>query len=146
MKSVMWMALVLAGCGPSDEDAAEDTTGTDTGSYSYVREAVSDGGSWSLSYVPSPDPIPPVDNFGLTLQLVDAESGDAVVGAALEMDATMPEHNHGMNTRPPVVEVGEGTYRVEGMQFHMSGHWQLEFRILHQDAVETAVFHAVCCE
>ena len=69
-----------------------------------------------------------------------------MAGAQLELSATMPEHNHGMNTRPPVTEVGEGEYRVDGMQFHMSGHWQMEFRIVSEDTVELATFHTVCCE
>ena len=143
---VLWIAGFLVACGSSDKEEAVDSTGTDTGSYSYVREAITDGGSWRLSYVPSPDPIPPVDNFELLLQLEDAQSGEAVVGASLEMDATMPEHNHGMNTAPPVLEVGDGAYSVSGMQFHMSGHWQLDFRVVHSERVEQAVFHVDCCE
>ena len=140
------LVWALSACGGEPEEPDTGTPSSDTEGYDLTREVNSDGGSFTLRYVPEPDPIPPVANFALLLSLSDATTGDPVEAAVLELDATMPEHNHGMNTRPPVVEVGAGTYRVEGMQFHMSGHWQLEFRILHQDAVETAVFHAVCCE
>ena len=43
--------------------------------------------------------------------------------------ATMPEHRHGMNYRPLITPLGSGRFRVEGMMFHMAGHWQLAFEI-----------------
>ena len=139
------LAIGLFGCGSATKDmdsgASQDSEG-----YDLSREVVSEGGRFELSYVPEPDPIPPVENFSLLLRLSDSSTGEPVVGASLELDATMPEHNHGMNTKPPVVEVGEGDYRVDGMQFHMSGHWQMDFRIVVDDTVDTAVFHVVCCE
>lgn len=140
---VALVGLLACAAEPEESDTAP---GKDTEGYDLTREVTSDGGSYTLSYTPEPDPIPPVSNFSLLLDLMDNASGESVVGASLELDATMPEHNHGMNTNPPVLEVGEGSYRVDGMQFHMSGHWQLEFRIVHEESVETAVFHAVCCE
>jgi hypothetical protein len=45
------------------------------------------------------------------------------------LDATMPEHRHGMNYRPRIVALGDGRFRAEGMMFHMSGRWQLEFEV-----------------
>jgi hypothetical protein len=41
------------------------------------------------------------------------------------VDATMPEHRHGMNYRPSVHRLGEGRWRVEGLLWHMSGRWEL---------------------
>ena len=147
---VRGMAAVLLGAGllacSAESDGTDTETGTDTEGYDLSRVVNSDGGSYTLSYAPDPDPIPPVSNFALLLTLTDSASGDPVLGADLELDATMPEHNHGMNTQPPVTEENGGEYRVDGMQFHMSGHWQMEFQIRKDDVVETAVFHAVCCE
>lgn len=42
---------------------------------------------------------------------------------AVRVDATMPEHRHGMNYRPRVA--GEGSsWRAEGLMFHMPGRWE----------------------
>ncbi|MEO5766090.1 MAG: cytochrome c peroxidase [Casimicrobiaceae bacterium] len=36
------------------------------------------------------------------------------------VDATMPEHRHGMNYQPVVTATGPGRYRAEGMMLHMT--------------------------
>lgn len=45
----------------------------------------------------------------------------------VRVDATMPEHRHGMNYRPTLTEAGEGRWRVQGMLLHMAGRWELRF-------------------
>ena len=49
-----------------------------------------------------------------------------------KIDARMPEHNHGMNVKPKIIELkAMQTYRVDGMKLHMPGDWvfYLEFEI-----------------
>ena len=41
------------------------------------------------------------------------------------VDATMPEHRHGMNYRPTLRALGDGLWRAEGLLWHMSGRWEL---------------------
>jgi hypothetical protein len=48
---------------------------------------------------------------------------------AVRVDATMPEHRHGMNYRPAVTAQGGGRYRAEGLMFHMAGRWELVFEV-----------------
>jgi len=50
-------------------------------------------------------------------------------GELLAVDAQMPDHKHGMNYRPTIVPGGEGRYRVDGMVFHMPGHWELSIDV-----------------
>ena len=53
-------------------------------------------------------------------------------GKLLKIDARMPEHNHGMNVKPKIIELkAEQAYRVDGMKLHMPGDWvlYLEFEI-----------------
>ena len=38
---------------------------------------------------------------------------------ALKIDATMPEHRHGMNYAPTVKALAPGRWRAEGLMFHM---------------------------
>ncbi len=56
---------------------------------------------------------------------------DAVVCAkrgakidAIRLDAWMPAHRHGMNSRPSLKPTSEGHWRAEGFLFHMPGRWQ----------------------
>ena len=50
-------------------------------------------------------------------------------GELLAVDAQMPDHKHGMNYRPTIVPGGDGRYRVDGLVFHMPGHWELSIDV-----------------
>ena len=54
----------------------------------------------------------------------------------LRVEATMPEHKHGMNYTPTIVVIGNGRYRVEGMLFHMPGEWELAFDVRSGEEIE----------
>jgi len=54
----------------------------------------------------------------------------------VRVDATMPEHRHGMNYRPSVSAQGGGRYRAEGLMFHMAGRWELVFEVRAGDVTE----------
>jgi hypothetical protein len=71
--------------------------------------------------------IPMARHFTLEVQLCDQRGISPAVLA--KVDATMPEHRHGMNYRPAITALGSGRFRVEGMMFHMAGHWQLAFEV-----------------
>ena len=43
------------------------------------------------------------------------------------VDATMPEHKHGMNYATTIRSDGYGRYRVDGLLFHMPGSWEVAF-------------------
>ena len=64
----------------------------------------------------------------------------AHVHAALvaRADAAMPQHGHGMNVAPTVKQVAPGTYRVDGMLFHMPGYWELYFDLSREGVMERA--------
>ena len=63
--------------------------------------------------------------FALTLQLCPPAA------RLLRVDATMPEHRHGMNYRPSVADLGASRWRAEGLLWHMAGHWELAFEVEH---------------
>ena len=64
-------------------------------------------------------------------------SKDAPAPTALSVDARMPEHRHGMNSRARVVEEAPGRYLADGLMFHMPGRWELLFEIDTAGARET---------
>lgn len=69
------------------------------------------------------------------LRLTDAD-GAPVANARFEVQGGMPDHDHGLPTRPEVTdEVEPGVYLLQGLRFHMPGRWLIEFDIgLGEDA------------
>jgi hypothetical protein len=53
------------------------------------------------------------------------------------VDATLPEHRHGMNDRPSLTALGEGHWRADGLLWHMAGRWELRFDVAHEGRTET---------
>jgi hypothetical protein len=45
------------------------------------------------------------------------------------VDADMPEHRHGMNYRPTIIDKGAGRWIAEGLLLHMPGRWRLSFDV-----------------
>ncbi len=85
-------------------------------------------------------------HFALEVQLCEGRDGRNVSTALLvKTDASMPEHKHGMNYRPIVSPQGDGRFLVEGMMFHMAGHWQLVFELQSGNGV-TRLLHDVLIE
>ena len=73
-----------------------------------------------------PGPIVVGRPFALLVTLCPADT------QLLRVDATMPEHRHGMNYRPSVKPLGDGRWRVEGLLWHMSGRWELTLDVQAQ--------------
>ena len=69
--------------------------------------------------------------FVLQLQLCPAQA------VLARVDATMPEHRHGMNYQPSLKALGGGRWRVEGLLWHMAGRWELRFDLQHEGAAYT---------
>ena len=63
-------------------------------------------------------------HFALELQVCPEDT------RLVRVDATMPEHRHGMNYRPSLAALGGGRWRAEGLMFHMPGRWQLRFDVV----------------
>jgi hypothetical protein len=103
---------------------------------------VSKRGAYSLEYVAVPAPIPLNEMFGLQVTVRERHKRAPAKHVSLEVDAGMLAHNHGMNVMPKIERLPDGTFRVRGMLFHMSGEWHLTFVIkrgLMRDKAETDV-------
>ena len=86
-----------------------------------------DSTQFQLAYKLLPDPVPVGKHFAIDAVL--CPKGNAALPAELRVDASMPEHKHGMNYRPSVTATGAGSYRAEGLMFHMPGRWELVFEL-----------------
>jgi len=57
-------------------------------------------------------------------------AGLPVRQARMTVDGGMPQHGHGLPTRPQVTrELADGTYLLEGMKFSMTGWWEVKLAI-----------------
>lgn len=98
-------------------------------------------GRYKVSIKPVPDPIPLNALFSLNLMVEKTEGGTLPLGTGILVDATMPEHKHGMNTVPTVVPGNvPGSYLAQGLLFHMPGNWEITVRIQEGGSVSEAEF------
>jgi hypothetical protein len=90
------------------------------------------------------DPVEPIRvgrMQAMRLEVRDA-TGQALDGAAILVDGGMPQHGHGLPTRPRVTRNhGGGIYDVEGMKFNMGGWWVVAFRIDSAAGTDSVVFN-----
>lgn len=62
---------------------------------------------------------------------VESADGEPVENAKIDVAGGMPEHDHGLPTRPRITkELGGGNYQLDGMRFHMSGYWEIEVTVV----------------
>jgi hypothetical protein len=60
----------------------------------------------------------------------------------LRVDATMPEHRHGMNYRPRLQPSGPGAWTADGLVWHMPGRWEL-LLVVRLDGAEQRLVQSV---
>jgi hypothetical protein len=90
-----------------------------------TQHLVSDGGSFDITLTSTPRTIPLNEMFELTIDVHPAKTVKDANPVWVSVNATMPVHQHGMNTRPRVEDLGKGRFVVRGMLFHMSGVWEI---------------------
>ena len=90
---------------------------------------VSQHGLYAVSYESLLKPIA-INRMHAWILTVKTTGGDPVEDAEITVDGGMPAHNHGLPTQPRVTEnLGDGRYKVEGLRFHMQGHWEMKIGI-----------------
>ncbi len=87
-----------------------------------------------LAYRTRPAPIPLGQHFAV--EVLVCPRGGGAAPDAVRVDAHMPEHRHGMNSRPTVRAEGAGRYRAEGLLLHMPGRWDLVFELRGPDRTD----------
>ena len=61
---------------------------------------------------------------------VTTSAGAPVDSAQITVDGGMPQHGHGLPTKPLVTtHLGEGNHVIEGMKFNMGGWWVVKLTI-----------------
>ncbi len=80
---------------------------------------------YTLAFRPEPAELEPGQLFALRIAVCGRAGGAAP--ALVRVGAWMPEHGHAMNYDPLLARQADGSWRADGMLFHMSGRWEITF-------------------
>ncbi len=70
--------------------------------------------------------------------------GAPITHAHITVDGGMPQHGHGLPTKPQVTrELADGTYLLEGMKFSMTGWWEIKLAIDSPVGADKVTFNTV---
>ena len=107
----------------------------------YSRTRTSEGGHYRATIRPQGDSIPQGRLQRWTLHL-ETSAGSPVDSAAVAVDGGMPQHGHGLPTKPRVTRaLGNGDHLVEGMKFNMGGWWVVKFQVAAAEGRDSLVFN-----
>lgn len=124
-------ALGLAGCAtpPADLDLS-------------LKKA-SSAGAYQVALIP-PTKTPAINQIhSWTVQVSDT-TGNPVHDAVFTVGGGMPQHGHGLPTKPRVSnEFESGSYRIDGMKFSMPGWWEIKLDIRGTHGADTVTFNTV---
>ena len=88
----------------------------------------------------TPEGAPEINRMHSWILHIEDESGNEVEGAIIDVEGGMPEHDHGLPTKPRVTQdLGGGDYRLDGMRFHMSGAWEIVVNITTSAGTSKAI-------
>ena len=107
----------------------------------YSRTRTSERGIYRATIVPAGDTIPQGKLHSWVLRIATAD-GTPVDLCEVTVDGGMPQHGHGLPTKPRVTKrLGGGEHLVEGMKFNMGGWWEVKFRVASVAGADTVVFN-----
>lgn len=107
----------------------------------YSTNRSSDNGLFNVSYTTSTGTVPVNQIHPWTLH-IETTDGQIVEDATISVDGDMPQHGHGLPTRPQVTEyLGNGDYLVEGLKFQMGGWWLMDFTITANGQADAVHFN-----
>ena len=107
----------------------------------YSRTRTSEAGRYRATIRPQGDSIPTGKLQRWTLHL-ETVAGARVDSAAVTVDGGMPQHGHGLPTKPQVTRaLGNGDHLVEGMKFNMGGWWVVKFHVVAAAGSDSLLFN-----
>ena len=107
----------------------------------YSRTRASEAGVYRATIRPQGDTIPKGKLHRWTLHL-ETMDGVPVDSATVAVDGGMPQHGHGLPTKPRVTRrLGNGDHAVEGMKFNMGGWWVVKFRVASAAGNDSLLFN-----
>jgi hypothetical protein len=133
------LAVFFIGAMAGQDSASAQEKPTADADYANTRASKS--GTFKAEYTSDPEAIP-VNVLHSWKLKVETADGKPVKDAEITLEATMPEHGHGMPTQPRITKnYGDGTYLVEGMKFSMPGWWVITFSIKAGGKTDSVTFN-----
>ncbi|KWU23035.1 Auxin-binding protein [Burkholderia sp. MS389] len=100
-------------------------------------------GAYVVTLEPPTTP-PPLNRIHAWTVIVKRASGEPVRGARIDVGGGMPQHGHGLPTRPRVIDGdANGTYRLQGMKFSMPGWWTITLKVRDAQRDDDVTFNVV---
>jgi len=122
-------SAMMMGSPPSDLDLALSKP-TDHGLYIA-----------SLAADQSPIPVGAIHTWTVRVTTPEGTPADAL---AIAFDGGMPQHGHGLPTKPQVTtDLGDGRHLIEGVKFNMDGWWTITISIEGAQGADAATFNLV---
>jgi hypothetical protein len=91
-----------------------------------------------------PAAVPAINQIHAWRIKLSSPDGSPIRHAQIAVDGGMPQHGHGLPTKPQVTrELADGTYLMEGMKFSMTGWWEIKLAIQAAEGADTVVFNTV---
>ena len=143
MLCVVWALLgVACSAGPASQN---QNNNADTKDYSTKLSTGSK--AFEVSYGEIKDAEGKVYEtvpFNKIFSMVLTVTGSLAEGKEPVIEAIMPEHKHGMNTKPKLKSLPDGKYEVTGMLFHMPGWWTIKVELPSSGGeVESVTFNVM---
>lgn len=135
---LLYAALLSIGLAGACTADARVKPPQDAAAYATQRSSAQD--AFRVSYR-TEGPVPVGRLHAWTLQVTHRD-GSPVTDALIAVDGDMPEHGHGLPTRPRVTRhLGNGEYLLEGVKFQMGGWWVMDFDITAGGRMERVRFN-----
>ena len=86
--------------------------------------------------------LQPRKMYTLQAIVIDGKTAEPITDASITIDGGMPQHGHGLPTRPRVTKnLGNGWYEVSGVRFNMGGWWEVKLTINGPAGTDTVTFN-----
>ena len=128
------VSMLATGCmtPPSDLDLALDKK--------------SAAGTYQVALMP-PAQAPAINQLHSWRVRLASPAGVPIAHARIRVDGGMPQHGHGLPTRPQVTETSpDGSYLIEGMKFSMTGWWEIKLAIDSPEGADRVTFNTLVAE
>ena len=132
------IAMAAPGCKKAPETVQPPPPGVPAVAAAWPAKRKTDRGNFTVTIQPEGGGITTNRHFSLDV-LLEPGAGAGTPNSVL-VDADMPSHGHGMNTKPETAPAGGNRYRASGMLFHMAGDWSIMVEISAGAAKERAFF------
>lgn len=124
-------ALALTGCMTAPADLNVDL------------KRATEQGRYVVTLQP-PATAPAINQIHSWQVKVASPAGAPVTAAHIAVDGGMPQHGHGLPTRPLIRrELSDGTYLLEGMKFSMTGWWEIKLALDTPQGPDKVTFNVV---